>query len=221
MIGLLRQTKGFTVPFFILTGALSVLLLFYTKVEIELWINSCNSKALDYFFKYFTHLGDGLTAALISIGILIFNVRKGTILLLSYLLSGAIIQVLKIHVFNDVLRPIGVIELTPAIHLVEGVKLWGIQSFPSGHSGTAFGLLYCFAAFTDNRKLQVVAFVTAVLLAYSRLYLFQHFLPDVVAGAVLGTFTSLCILLLFEKGRWMNRLDISVYALVFRGNRKK
>lgn len=221
MIGLLRRTKTFTVPFFILTGACSALLLFYSKVEIELWINGLNTAVLDYFFKYFTHLGDGLTAALVALILLLFNVKKGTILLLSYLISGAIIQILKIHVFNDVLRPVGVIEITPAIHLVEGVKLWGIQSFPSGHTGTAFAVFYCFAAFTENRRVQALAFITAVLLAYSRLYLFQHFLPDVIAGAVLGTFTSLFFLVLFEKGQWMKKLDKSVYALVVPVSREK
>lgn len=219
MIGLLRQTNAFTVPFFILTGLCSVLLLFYSKVEIELWINAFNSPVADSFFKHFTHLGDGVTAALISLVIILFNVKKGTILLLSYLVSGAIIQILKIHVFNDVLRPVGVIELTPAIHLVEGVKLWGIQSFPSGHTGTAFAMFYCFAAFTADRRFQALAFFIAALLAYSRLYLFQHFLPDVIAGAVLGTFTAIFFLVLFEKAQWMNRLNKSVYSLFSPGNR--
>jgi membrane-associated phospholipid phosphatase len=214
MIGLLRRTKAFTIPFFILVGLSSLLLIFNNKIEIELWINARNAPLFDIFFKYFTKLGDGVTAAIISLIFILLNIRKGVILLLSFLISGLIIQILKIHVFPDILRPIGMIEITPAIHLVEGVKLWEIQSFPSGHSGTAFAVLYCFAAFTNDRKIQGLAFFTAALLAYSRLYLFQHFLNDVVAGAVLGTFTSLAIILVFDHWNLMNRLNKSVFALI-------
>lgn len=214
MIGLLRRTKAFTVPFFLMVGLSSLLLLFYNKIEIELWINARNTPFFDIFFKYFTHLGDGVTAAIISLIVILLNIRKGVILLLSYLISGLIIQVLKIHVFPDILRPIGMIELTPAIHLVEGVKLWGIQSFPSGHSGTAFAVLFCFAAFTNSQKIQFLAFITAVFLAYSRLYLFQHFLTDVIAGAVLGTFTSLVFIIVFDHWKLMNRLNKPVFPFM-------
>lgn len=214
MIGLLRQTKAFTVPFFILVGLSSILLLFYNKIEIELWINARNSPLFDIFFKYFTHLGDGVTAAIVSLVLILCNIRKGFILLLSYLISGLAIQMLKIHVFPDVLRPIGMIEMTPAIHLVEGVKLWGIQSFPSGHSATAFAVFYCFAAFTNNRNIQILSLTAAVLLAYSRLYLFQHFLNDVVAGAVLGTFTSMAFIIMFDHWNLMSRLNKSVFSLM-------
>ncbi len=220
MTALLRQTKAFTAPFFTMVGLCSVLLLFQDKIEIALWINARNSLVSDIFFKYFTHLGDGITAAIIALLLILLNVRKGVILLLAFLISGLIIQMLKIHVFPDILRPAAVIELTPAIHLVQGVKLWGIQSFPSGHSGTAFAVFYCLAAFSVNRKIQVLSFTAAVLLAFSRLYLFQHFLTDVIAGAVLGFFTSLVLITLFNRWKLMNRLDKSV-ADLFRGSSGK
>jgi membrane-associated phospholipid phosphatase len=211
MIELLRKTKVFSVPFFILVGGSSLLLIFFDKIEIALWINSHNSKFLDFFFQYLTHIGDGITALIISLLFLLFNIRKGSILLIGYLLSGLIIQMLKIFVFPDILRPILLIENSPAIHLVEGVKIWGSQSFPSGHTGTAFALFFCLVAYTDKTRLHILGLITAVLIAYSRLYLFQHFLPDVVAGAVIGTFTSLFLLLLFEKYKIFNRLDQSVF----------
>ncbi|MEI7829205.1 MAG: phosphatase PAP2 family protein [Prolixibacteraceae bacterium] len=211
MIELLRKTKVFSVPFFILVGGSSLLLLFYDKIEIALWINSHNNKFLDFFFQYFTHVGDGITAAIVSLVFLMFNIRKGSILLISYLLSGLIIQMLKIHVFPDILRPISLIGNSSAIHLVEGVKIWGIQSFPSGHTGTAFGMFFCLVAYTNNTWMQFLGLITSVLIAYSRLYLFQHFLPDVVAGAVIGTLTSLFLLALFEKYKLFNHLDHPVF----------
>ena len=57
-------------------------------------------------------------------------------------------------------------------------------SFPSGHT------LHCFIASTVlmyyDKRLGVPAAVMAVLVAFSRLYLFVHFPSDVVAGAFIG-----------------------------------
>lgn len=211
MIELLRKTKVFSIPFFILVGGSSLLLLFIDKIEIALWINSHNSKIPDLFFQYFTNVGDGITALIVSLVFLLFNIRKGSILLISYLLSGLIIQMLKIYVFPDVLRPISLIGNSTAIHLVDGVKIWSNQSFPSGHTGTAFAMFFCLVAYTDKTRLQILGLIMSVLIAFSRLYLFQHFLPDVVAGAVIGTFSSLFLLTLFEKYKIFNHLDHSVF----------
>jgi membrane-associated phospholipid phosphatase len=212
MIELLRKTKVFSIPFFILVGGSSLLLLLFDKIEIALWINSHNSKFLDLFFQYFTYLGDGLTAVIVSLVFLAFNIRKGSILLISYILSGLIIQMVKIFLFPDILRPISLIGNSAAIHLVEGVKIYSNHSFPSGHTGTAFALFFCLAAYTSNTRLQIIGLFTSVLVAYSRLYLFQHFFTDVVVGAVIGTLTSLSLLALFEKYELFNRLDHPIFT---------
>jgi membrane-associated phospholipid phosphatase len=213
MIGFLQKTKVFSVPFFVLVGGLSLLLLFYTKVEIEIWVNIRNNPALDYFFKYFTHLGDGVTALVISLIFLLFNIRKGLILLISYLISGLFIQFLKILVFPDILRPVALMGQNYPLHLIEGVKIYSIQSFPSGHTGTAFAMFFCLAAFTSNKMMQLLALLTAILLAYSRMYLSQHFLPDVIGGAVIGTITSLLFLQLFEQKNLLSHLDHSLFSI--------
>ena len=193
-------------------GGLSVLLLFFSKVEITLWVNAHNSPAADYFFRYFTYLGDGVVAAVISLIFMFFNVRKGILLLITFILSGLLIQYLKIHIFPDVLRPVALIGHTYPLHLVDGVKIGDIQSFPSGHTGTAFGIFYCFAAFTKSRRIQVASFLIAVLLGYSRMYLSQHFLPDVIGGAVLGTFISICLLIMFEETNFLKRFDRPMFS---------
>ncbi len=57
-------------------------------------------------------------------------------------------------------------------------------SFPSGHA------LHCFIAATVllhyDRRLGIPALVMAVLVAFSRLYLYVHFPTDVLAGELLG-----------------------------------
>ncbi len=204
----LRKTKAFSIPFFILVGLSSMLLLFFDKVEIAMWINGRNGPVPDIFFRYFTHLGDGVAAVIISLVVMVVDVKRGVIVLASYLLSGLIIQILKINVFPDIFRPIAYVTNTSAIHLVDGVRIWAIQSFPSGHSGTVFATFFCVAAYARNYRIQLLALLISILVAYSRLYLFQHFLPDVICGAVIGTFTSLVLLAFFDNDLLINRLNI-------------
>ena len=61
-------------------------------------------------------------------------------------------------------------------------------SFPSGHTGASFAAA---AALEDsNYRLRIPAWVLAVLIAFSRLYLYVHYPTDVLAGAMLGILTG-------------------------------
>lgn len=57
-------------------------------------------------------------------------------------------------------------------------------SFPSGHTGAAFASAA--ALYFSRARYWIVVFVLAVLIAFSRLYLYVHFPTDVLAGIVLG-----------------------------------
>lgn len=58
-------------------------------------------------------------------------------------------------------------------------------SFPSGHTSSSFAAAaaLCFS----GAKYRWLAVVLAVLIGFSRLYLYVHFPTDVLAGAALGT----------------------------------
>lgn len=78
-------------------------------------------------------------------------------------------------------------------------------SFPSGHTIASFEgatalLLY-------DRKLGVPAMVLAVLIAFSRLYLYVHYVTDVLASLVLGVGFALLGAWLVKLGYqwWENR----------------
>lgn len=64
-------------------------------------------------------------------------------------------------------------------------------SFPSGHTLASFEAAVCIFLF--NRKWGAPALMLAVLISFSRLYLFVHFPSDVLAGAVLGTAIACCV----------------------------
>ena len=60
-----------------------------------------------------------------------------------------------------------------------------MNAFPSGHAAASFAAVGALRA--SKSRLWIPAFVLAVLICFSRLYLYHHWPSDVLAGAVLGT----------------------------------
>lgn len=87
--------------------------------------------------------------------------------------------------------------LDPGLKLL--VRIPRDYSFPSGHTLVSFEGAVCIFLF--NRKWGIPALMLAVLIAFSRLYLFVHFPTDVLAGAALGTVISWCVVRT-AKRRW-------------------
>ena len=71
-------------------------------------------------------------------------------------------------------------------------------SFPSGHTIASFEAAV--ALTIHNKKLGAVAMVLAVLIAFSRMYLYVHYPTDVLASVVLGTAFAFLASFLVEKG---------------------
>lgn len=69
-------------------------------------------------------------------------------------------------------------------------------SFPSGHTIASFAAatVIMFA----NWKFGIPAMFIAGVIGFSRIYLFHHFLSDVLAGAVLGVACAFLAMLLFK-----------------------
>ena len=65
------------------------------------------------------------------------------------------------------------------------IKEPGPHSFPSGHTIASFEASV--ALLLGNRKLGIPAFILAILIAFSRLYLYVHYPTDVIASVILGT----------------------------------
>ncbi len=57
-------------------------------------------------------------------------------------------------------------------------------SFPSGHTGASFAAAS--ALFFGGNRMWAVASALAVLIGFSRIYLYVHYPSDVLAGALLG-----------------------------------
>ncbi len=61
-------------------------------------------------------------------------------------------------------------------------------SFPSGHTFSSFAGASCILYF--HKKEGVFALILAILIAFSRLYLFVHFPSDILGGIALGLIAS-------------------------------
>ncbi len=73
------------------------------------------------------------------------------------------------------------------------------QAMPSGHSTVAFCVATILAGEIDRWWATVPLYATAGLVAWSRIYLNQHFLSDVIAGASVGTLSALAVLNVNKK----------------------
>jgi undecaprenyl-diphosphatase len=65
-------------------------------------------------------------------------------------------------------------------------------SFPSGHATTSFACAATLARFAP-RRVAVLLYVLAALIAYSRVYVGVHYPLDVLGGAVLGLLIAIAL----------------------------
>lgn len=168
---------------------------------------------MDQFFKNITHLGDGVTVAILGIVFLLLQVRKGIVFILSGALAGMITQFFKRVVFNEHYRPTKFFKLNfPDLELplVAGVEMHSNFSFPSGHTTAAFAMMTAAALLTKNKWADIVFIVAGVVISFSRVYLSQHFLEDVFVGSIVGTIVTIIIYQIFHSDKllsvaWMNK----------------
>jgi len=189
--------------------------LIFPREVIHIGINNLHFTVLDRVFKTWTLLGDGLIILVVVLVPLFFKIRYSLILFTGYAISGLSAQLLKRLFFSDSARPVNYFRLHGIEHdlyLVPGVELHSWNSFPSGHAATAFGVFFGLSLILNSRWGQLSAFVAALGVAFSRIYLSQHFLEDIMAGSLLGIMVTLFIssLLLNWKNPWLDRSLIKV-----------
>jgi len=206
----LRKNYWFLLPYLLMIIILGLVHLIYTKSAIHLAINNFNSPFLDLFFRNITLLGHGFFTMIIICLFLFFHFRKSVAILLAFIGSGLIVQILKTTIFSDSLRPMEFFAGKEVLHFVDGVNQLVIQTFPSGHSASAFALFLCLAAFAKNSLLKFLFFILATLTAFSRVYISQHFLIDAMAGSLIGVLVTIFVLYYFYYRRPFSFLDNSI-----------
>ena len=135
----------------------------------------------DIVIPLISHLGDsGMVWIVLTLVLLIYPKTRKT---------GATLMVslaLEVLCCNLILKPF-VARIRPC-DINTAVKLLAPRpddfSFPSGHTGASFAAAS--ALFFSRSRLRFPTLVLAVLIGFSRLYLYVHYPTDVLAGAVLG-----------------------------------
>ena len=164
--------------------------IFWDKGTFLLWLNDRHNIYGDVFFKYVTFLGDGLMYLIVAIIFLFYSYYNIIILAIIGLFQTVLVTIGKRWIFNYP-RPKSFFEDSAEVfNFVDGVKVYGAHSFPSGHTASAFAIATLLICLTKNKLLQVIFMLAAILVAVSRVYLLQHFLMDTVAGALIGMFSS-------------------------------
>lgn len=137
----------------------------------------------DSFMMAVTSLGDSgiLWIALAAVLLIFKRSRKYGLMVALALILGALIC-------NVTLKPL-VARIRP-YELAESVKLLisapTDYSFPSGHTTASFAAAS--SLFFSRAKGRYAVLALAVLVAFSRLYLYVHYPTDVLTGMLIGIF---------------------------------
>lgn len=199
---LLQENKIFLIAYLAVLFTVLMFKLFYTKEEIFLFINAHNSPFGDSFFPMITHLGDGILIIVITILFLWISYRYALLSLLIYTISSQIVQILKRVFFSSFPRPSKYFEGKADLHFVDGVRLHQMMSFPSGHTTSIFAFMTFMAIITKNKTVGALYVIIACIVAFSRIYLSQHFLEDTIAGSIIGVLSAFTITYVLERYTW-------------------
>ncbi|MVN20941.1 phosphatase PAP2 family protein [Mucilaginibacter arboris] len=181
----LNKTSSLLYPYLILLALCILLMFFFTKEELYFAVNRIHTVFTDVFFTRVTQLGASAGCIIISGIVILINYRKGFLLASSYLLTFIISQTIK-HLVQAPRPHLFFAKKLSGIYMVKGVVMLDTNSFPSGHSVSAFTAALVLTYVAKKKWWGPLMLLLAVLVAYSRMYLSEHFLVDVTAGSALG-----------------------------------
>ena len=145
-------------------------------------LQTIHTPVLDAMMCGITRLGDvGIIWILLCIVLLVLpKTRKSGVILMAALLVDLVIC-------NGILKPlvhrIRPFDVRTGIELL--VKRPTDFSFPSGHTAASFASVMALYL-AGEKKIWISSLGLAVLIAFSRLYLYVHYPTDVLGGVVAG-----------------------------------
>lgn len=169
-------------------------------------INKLRTPFWDVFYKVGTHFAEPVAYAAILLIVGAFSYRKAFYVIVAGATAGIVAGILK-AIFAQARPHRWFFDNYEGIwhslnHFEENWRSWDPDSsFPSGHATSAFAL-YGFLALNARWRrvsVQLLCLSLAVMVAFSRMYLFYHFLRDVTVGAALGTTIGLLVYYVQER----------------------
>ena len=192
------SVQGYLWAFFSFIMANTIFVLTFSRQQQMELINLHYSVFFDAAFQFITNTAE----VILPIVFLIWMILKKKELIkpyvFSYAISTLVVQLLKHLVFKEALRPILYFKhLNLKWHLVEGLAINELNSFPSGHTNAAWWMYFWMAFLLPKKWMGIGMGLLAFSVAYSRVYLFQHFPIDTLVGAALGCLISLLMNLIY------------------------
>lgn len=149
---------------------------------------------LDVIMKIVTISGDAgmIWIAAIILCLIFKRTRKAGVCM-------AVAMILVLLICNLTLKPI--VARPRPFSLREDIELIIAApkdfSFPSGHTLSSFAAAT--GLFIYHKKLGIAALIWAILIAFSRLYMYVHYPTDVIAGILLGVICAVISALLINR----------------------
>ena len=156
------------------------------------WIQAnLQSGFMDKFMPFITIFGDAGIFWMVWAGVLLIfrKTRKIGIGMFIAMILGLLVCNITLKPLVARIRPydLQLEEFGITINLLSGAM--HDFSFPSGHTIASFEAAV--VLLKNSKKMGIPAMVLAVLISFSRLYLYVHYPTDVIASIILGTIFAL------------------------------
>lgn len=158
------------------------------ELKILDWMQGLHTPILDHIMCFITKLGNaGMIWVILAVVLLLISKTRKT----GMIVAAALILDLIIcnGILKNLVARVRPFDVNTAIHLL--VKKPGDYSFPSGHTAASFATVAALY-FAGEKKLWKPALVLAIMIAFSRLYLYVHYPTDVLGGALVGVICGYC-----------------------------
>jgi len=204
----LHHIRFFFVPYLIILITCLIIKLSYSREAIYFAVNARHTDWGDFIFPYITNLGEGYMVVTLTLVFLLFSYRKTLLLITSFAVTGILVQTVK-HIVKAP-RPVVYFEKDLSeIHFVKGISLLHSNSFPSGHTVTAFSAAVVLSYLAVKKRWGFIFLLIAISVAYSRMYLSQHFFEDVTAGSMLSTISTVIWIIWIDGRAFMHSQGMS------------
>lgn len=183
-----------------------IFLLSHRDFLIE-WFNNNRHPALNYLFIGATKLAETEGILLLLVFLLLIKYSALILTIINGLLATIVANIIKTT--TDLPRPLTIYENIHnfSINFVPNVEVHRYMSFPSGHTTAAFAMLFALLLVSRNNYHRTAIVLLSMLVALSRVYLFQHFTRDVLLGSVLGVVIAIMVSFILIHFQWYLELD--------------
>lgn len=172
---------------------------YFGRIPVFLFLNTDGGALMDQFFKWATWGAEGWVWIPFLAIVFGWFKKDAKLIVLNFLLSTLLTQIPKQFIWDTISRPIASGMPLNDIHTVPGVVMHAYNSFPSGHTATAFTLFLLTIYLFPTKWVFAIGAIFAMICAYSRVYLGQHFPMDLGGGIIVAVMSVQLSIMIVQK----------------------